>query len=357
MRSGGALLHAQMKQHRVDAFLVTKMENVRYLSGFTGSTAVLLVTARGGVFLTDSRYAEQSEQEVHGFSVQILRRGEGVLERMARLIRRRRYRRVGFEGGDLRVDAFQTLKKSLPSCSWVSIRPGVEALRRVKTLPELDELQVAVRRAEQAFTRVKKMIRPGRGENEVALSLEHAMRKEGAAKAAFDTIVASGARSAMPHGIASSKKIAAGDLVIIDFGSECNGYFSDMTRTLYMGRRLTGKKREIFDVVRAAQQAALEIVRPGISFGKIDQAARDRITQAGYGPFFGHGTGHGIGLEVHESPGVTPKNEMIVEEGMVFTLEPGIYLPGLGGVRIEDMVLATGDGCRLLTGLPRGWEI
>ncbi|NOY52240.1 MAG: aminopeptidase P family protein [Deltaproteobacteria bacterium] len=357
MKSTGTILHSQMKQHRVDAFLVTRMENVRYLSGFTGSTAVLLVTRRGGVVLTDSRYAVQSEKEVDGFSVQILRRGEEMVEGIARLIRTRRYRRVGFESGDLRVDAFHALKKSLRFCSWVPIRPGVEALRMIKTVQELDALQTAVRRAEQAFKRVKKMIRPGSGENEIALALEHAMRKQGAAKVAFDTIVASGVRSAMPHGIASFRKIAAGDLVIVDFGAECNGYFSDMTRTFYVGRRLTGKKREIFDVVRAAQQSAIDIIRPGISFREIDQAARNRIAKAGYGPFFGHGTGHGIGLEVHELPGVTPKNEQIVQEGMVFTIEPGIYLPGLGGVRIEDMVLATGDGCRLLTGLPRGWEI
>lgn len=357
MRVGRAGLHPLMKQHRVDAFLVTKMENVRYLSGFTGSTAVLLVTQRGGVFLTDSRYATQSETEVSGFSVRILRRGETMMERIARLIRTRRYHRVGFESGDLRVGVFQTLRKALGTISLVPMRPGVEALRMVKRSQEIDELEVAIRRAEQAFKRVKKQIRPGRGEDEIALAMEYSMRKNGAARAAFDTIVASGVRSAMPHGIASSKKIAGGDLLIVDFGAESNGYFSDMTRTLYVGRRLSGEKKAIFDVVRAAQEAAIAVVRPGIPFGEIDRAARGLINKAGYAPFFGHGTGHGIGLEVHELPGVTPGNETLVQEGMVFTIEPGVYLPGLGGVRIEDMVLATGDGCRLLTGLPRGWEI
>ncbi len=357
MREGGAELYPLLKQRSVDAFLVTKMENVRYLSGFTGSTAVLLITRRGGIFLTDSRYATQSEKEVAGFSVRILRRGEKMMERIARLIRSRRYHRIGFEGGDLRVEAFQTLKKALSPISLVPMRPGVEALRTVKTERELDELQVAIRRAEQAFKKVKKQIRPGRGEDEIALTMEHAMRKNGASKVAFDTIVASGVRSAMPHGIASSKKIARGDLVIVDFGAECNGYFSDMTRTLYVGRRLSGKKREIFDLVRAAQEAAIALVRPGITFGEIDHAAREPIEKAGYGAFFGHGTGHGIGLEVHELPGVTPNSQVVVEEGMVFTIEPGVYLPGLGGVRIEDMVLATGKGCRVLTGLSRGWEI
>ncbi len=357
MRGGGTGIQPLLKQHRVDAFLITKMENVRYLTGFTGSTAVLLVTRRGGVFLTDSRYATQSEKEVAGFSVQILRRGEGMTERIARLIRTRRYRRIGFESTDLRVEAFQMLKKALRPITLVPIRSGVETLRMVKSSQELDELQVAIERAEEAFQRVKKLIRPGRREDEIALTMEHSMRKKGASKVAFDTIVASGVRSAMPHGIASSKKIAGRDLIIVDFGAECNGYFSDMTRTLYLGRRLTGKKREIFDVVRAAQEAAISVVRPGITFGEIDRAARDLITKAGYGPFFGHGTGHGIGLEVHELPGVTPNNPVRVEEGMVFTIEPGIYLPGLGGVRIEDMVLATGKGCRLLTGLPRDWDV
>jgi Xaa-Pro aminopeptidase len=226
----------------------------------------------------------------------------------------------------------------------------------VKSEEEVAKLLSAVRRAERAFRSVRKRVVAGRSEREIALAMEGVMRRLGASRVAFDLIVASGPRSAMPHGLASEKKIQTGDLVVIDFGAECDGYFSDMTRTLYAGKRLTGTKRRIFEVVRAAQEAAILRVKPGRTFGEIDKAAREVIGKAGFGAYFGHGTGHGIGLEVHERPYVAPKNQVLVEEGMVFTIEPGIYIPGVGGVRIEDMVLATADGCQVLTRLPRDWK-
>jgi Xaa-Pro aminopeptidase len=227
----------------------------------------------------------------------------------------------------------------------------------VKAASEIREITLAVERAEKAFRSVKKAFRVGASERQLALEMEYQMRRNGALQPAFDTIVASGKRGAMPHGIASDKRLKSAELIVVDFGAESNGYFSDMTRTLYLGKRLTGKKREIFDAVRDAQAAAIDAVRPGITFAEIDKTARDVIKKAGFGDYFGHGTGHGIGLEVHEAPYVAPGNRKIVEEGMIFTVEPGIYLPGLCGVRIEDMVSVTGNGCRSLTSLPKSWAI
>jgi Xaa-Pro aminopeptidase len=346
-----------LKKNRVDAFVVTKIENVRYLSGFTGSTAVLLITATRSHLITDSRYATQSEKEVSGFQIQVLKKGETILRRTARLLSRRKIDRLGFEPGDFRFQSYQELKKLLAPIRLVPLKKGVESLRMVKSEQEVEKITHAVQRAEKAFLTIRKQISAGVPEREIAFKMEVHMRRLGAARVAFDTIVASGDRSAMPHGIASDKKIRERELIIIDFGAECDGYFSDMTRTVYSGKRLSGKKRKIYETVREAQKAAISAVKPGKTFGEIDQSARNWITREGFGPYFGHGTGHGIGLEVHEPPYVGPNNDGIICEGMIFTIEPGIYLPGIGGVRLEDMVLVEKEGCRLLTGLSRDWVL
>ncbi len=345
-----------LQENRVDAILVTKRENVRYLSGFTGSFGVLLITSSTGYFISDSRYAEQSERQVSGFRIGILKKGEQLLERIGRLLKKRKFGRVGFEPMDLRVQQYNELKKKVSLVRFVPLKKGIESLRLVKSGKEQQKILEAVRRAEKAFTSVRRKICPGVTEREVALIMEGKMRRVGAAQVAFDTIVASGKRSAMPHGVASNKKLRQGELVIIDFGAECDGYFSDMTRTLYLGKRFVGKKRKIYDVVREAQETAIQMIKPGINFEEIDESARNVIHKAGFGSYFGHGTGHGIGLEVHELPRVAPNNRERTCRGMIFTVEPGVYVPGLGGVRIEDMVLVTERGCKVLTTLSRDWQ-
>ncbi len=346
-----------LREGRVDALLVTRLENVRYLSGFTGSAGALLVTDSKGYLISDSRYATQSREQVVGFSIQILEQGERLSDRVQKILKRNRIQRLGFEPDDLRVSQYLTLKKGISPRRLVPLRKGVEVLRMIKSDRENRALARAIRCAEHAFQSVRRLIRAGSSEREIALHLEHGMRQDGANGAAFDTIVASGARGAMPHGIASKKRLRKGDLVIVDFGAKWDGYSSDMTRTFYLGSRLIGIKRKIFDTVRKAQEAAIRAVRPGISLGEIDATARDVIREAGFGSHFGHGTGHGIGLEVHELPLVAPGNKLTVREGMVFTIEPGIYLPGLGGVRIEDMVRVTRNGCQVLTTLGRDWQV
>jgi Xaa-Pro aminopeptidase len=356
MSSERVHVRSLLQDNRVEAFCVTQRENIRYLAGFTGSAGILLITSRGGTFITDSRYAAQSEREVTGFRIQVLNQGEKLLDRVARLLKKKKVTRLGFEPGDLRYQSYLELKSKVKPVRLIPMKKGVETLRLVKSEDEVEKIQRAVQRAEKAFKSVRRDFRAGVKERDIALAMENTMRQSGAACAAFDTIVASGERSAMPHGIASEKRLKMGEFVVVDFGAECDGYFSDMTRTLYLGKRLTGKKRQIYDTVHHAQEAAIDKVKPGRKFEEIDRIARNVIQKSGFGPFFGHGTGHGIGLEVHERPYVAPKSRGIIREGMVFTIEPGIYVPGVGGVRIEDMVLVTQDGCRSLTRLPKDWR-
>ncbi|OIP64478.1 MAG: hypothetical protein CO150_05910 [Nitrospirae bacterium CG_4_9_14_3_um_filter_53_35] len=349
-------VHELLQKNRVDAFLVSKRENVRYLSGFTGSAGVILIASSHDYFITDSRYAVQSEQEIAGFHIQVLKKNEKVPERILRLLKKTRIGRLGFEPEDLRFQSFQELRKKISPIRLIPVTAGLESIRMIKSEAEVRKILKAVRRAEEAFKTVRKKIRAGISEREIALSMEGLIRRAGAARAAFDLIVSSGERSAMPHGTASEKRLMQGDLVVVDFGAECGGYFSDMTRTLFIGKRFAGKKRKIFETVLDAQNEAIRAIKPGKYLAEIDATARKMIQKAGFGKYFGHGTGHGIGLEVHELPHVAPKNRMRIREGMVFTVEPGIYIPGLGGVRIEDMVQVTVDGCRVLTTLSKGWK-
>jgi len=231
----------------------------------------------------------------------------------------------------------------------------VSELRQRKDKQELTSLRKAIKRAEESLRELKKYIRPGARERDLGLMLEMLMREKGARRAAFDTIVASGPNGAMPHASVSDRRIRKGDLVTIDFGAEADGYFCDITRTYCVGKP-TARQREIHGLVLEAQTKAIESVRAGMSCKAVDAVARDTIKGAGHGEHFGHGTGHGIGLMVHEGPSVSPLSKDTVEQDMVFTIEPGVYIPGWGGVRIEDMVLVTERGAKLLTALPRELE-
>ncbi len=338
----------RLVQVGLEAFLITHLVNVRYLSGFTGSFAALLISSQEALFITDPRYEEQSSQEVSPiFSRVIL----GPGQKLAQIVDKYGWRSLAVED-TLTLAQYDRLKEALDGVRLVTWSGVVEGLRRRKSTEEVDKIKRAVELAQEAYRTVKGEIQPGRAERDVALDMEFAMRRMGAQGGAFDFVVASGYRSALPHGSASFKEIREGDLVVLDFGARWEGYHSDMTRTLKMGK-WGGWEREIYSLVLEAQKAALAAVKVGMEARDLDTLARGIIEKGGYGEFFGHGLGHGVGLEVHEAPSLSLSSQDILEEGMVFTLEPGIYLSGKGGVRIEDMVYLGPQGAEVLTDLEK----
>lgn len=340
-----------MKTEGVDALLVTKRENVRYLTGFTGSAGSVLVASGRPWLITDFRYKLQARQETSGLEILIQKRDFPSALRDA--ADRAGVVKLWFDESSLTIEGLKKLRKK--SLTLKGHRDFVGELRQRKDAQELASIRKAIRRAVESFEELKKYIRPGARERGLAFMLEFLMREKGARRAAFDTIVASGQNGAMPHASVTDRRIKKGDLVTFDFGAEADGYFCDITRTLCVGRP-SAKQREIHALVLAAQAAAIKSVRPGVSCKTVDDAARDIIKQAGHGGHFGHGTGHGIGLMVHEGPSLSPLTRDRVERDMVFTVEPGVYIPDWGGVRIEDMVLVTENGAKVLTTLPRELE-
>jgi Xaa-Pro aminopeptidase len=339
-----------MRAARCDALLITGIENIRYLTGFTGSSGVLLITDNGGIFFTDSRYIEQAGKEVKG-KVKIREYKKQVPDLSAAIIGAR-LKKVGFEDSDLTFQGYQALKMALKGVKLVPLKDRLTLLRGVKTRSELRLISGAVDIAYKAFEKLLPSIKPGKREEDLAVELESLMRKGGAEGLSFDVIVASGRRSALPHGRASDKLLKIGDPVVIDFGARYKGYHSDETVTLFVGKASEQLAR-IYQTVKEAHDRAIDAVRPGIRFSEIDKVARGFIDKAGYGKHFGHGTGHGVGLDVHEWPSISPNSKGVAKEGMVFTIEPGIYIPKVGGVRIEDMIVVTRDGCRVLTKIPK----
>ncbi len=337
-----------LRRSRLEALLVTHLPNVRYLCGFTGSAGALVVGRDWRVFFTDGRYTEQARAEVQGARVVIA--SKGPLPAAARLLHQRKVTRLGIEAEHMSVQGLASLKGSLGR--GIRVRPVssvVERIRMIKEPGELDCLRAAVLLGAKLFDEVAlPAIRPGATEAEVAAQIEYVARRAGAQGMAFETIVASGPRSARPHGVASSSAIPAKGFVILDFGVILAGYCSDRTRTVHVGRP-TAQVRQMYQAVLEAQQAATTAVRPGISAGHVDEAARRVLRRAGWGRYFTHSTGHGIGLEIHEAPRLGRGQSEILQPGMVITIEPGIYVPGSGGVRIEDMVVVTQRGCEVLT--------
>jgi Xaa-Pro aminopeptidase len=338
--------------HQLDALLFCSRENLRYLCGFTGSDGVLLLTAATSVFLTDSRYTTQARVQVATDRIEEYRvQAEGVVA----ALRAAGSRRIGFESSLAygKVNDLRTRGES--TWEWLALDEELEGLRLAKAAEEIAAIEAAAQLNALAFAEVEPLIRPGATERELALALEFALKRLGAEEKAFDFIVASGPRGALPHGVASDRRLAAGELVTIDFGCRVDGYHADETVTVAVGT-VSGQLRQVFDTVLRAHDLALTAVAPGLPLVDLDRIAREEIAAAGYGEFFGHGLGHGVGLEVHEAPTVSPRSRSAIQPGMVFTIEPGIYLPDLGGVRIEDMVLATADGGRVLTRIPKQYR-
>ena len=334
-----------LQQQALSAVLVSKRINVRYFSGFAGSAGVLVVSPTTRKLFVDFRYVEQARQTAPEFET--VKCKANPLDAAVEYLREQDFAQIGFEAEDLTVADFRRITSMVAENHWI---PAIlDSLRAVKSVDELAKIETAARILDQAFAKILPQIRPGIAEHSLAALLEYEMRQLGSERTGFATIVASGPRSALPHGVAADRLLATGDLVVFDFGAVYDGYHSDMTRTVCLGPA-SDRQRQVYHTVLSAQLAGLAAVRPGALCRDVDRTARDIIETAGYGEYFGHGLGHSVGLAIHESPRLSPlAGEARLEAGMVVTVEPGIYLPDWGGVRIEDLVVVTADGCRILS--------
>lgn len=338
-----------LTENEIDALLITNPFNRRYMTGFTGTAGLVLISSDDAVFITDFRYVEQAEREIDGF--RIVQHTKTIIEEVAEHVKSMGLKVIGFEKDDMTFGQYEMYQEKLE----VQLKPVsniVEKLRLVKTEDELSVLKQAAKIADDAFAHICTFIKPGVTELEVSNELEMYIRSQGATSSSFSTIVASGLRGALPHGVATDKVIETGELVTLDFGALYNGYISDITRTVAVGQP-SEKLKEIYEVTLAAQELALKEIKPGMTGIEADAIARDYITSKGYGDAFGHSTGHGIGLEVHEGPALSFRSQTILEPNMVVTVEPGIYLAGIGGVRIEDDIVITNNGNDRLTHSPK----
>lgn len=338
-------LRASLEEHGVDALLITNGHSRRYMTGFTGTAGVAIISKNDAVFITDFRYTEQAAKEIKEF--RIVKHTKTLIEEVANQVTEMGINSLGFEKDDLTYSSFELYKQAIHA-DLVPLSGLVEKIRLIKTDEEISIIKSACRIADEAYEHIVTYIKPGMTELEVSNELEFFMRKRGATSSSFDTIVASGVRSALPHGVATDKVIEVGDFVTLDFGAVYNGYISDTTRTVAVGEP-SEQLKEIYQVVLDAQLLALEKIKPGMTGKEADAIARDYIASKGYGEAFGHSLGHGIGLEVHEGPGLSFRSDVVLEPGMVITIEPGIYLPNIGGVRIEDDALVTENGLEKLT--------
>lgn len=339
----------------IEAVLLTSPANMRYVAGFTGEGYVYLSRQKKMV-VTDSRYTIAAREQCPDYDVQEWGR-EGYYAPLLFCLQQEAVDRLGIEDEVLTLSTYQKLrqqmkKADLLSLSLVELGQQVSDLRQVKTSAEMEKLRQAEAIGDRAFQKVLDRLEVGMTEKQVAAWLEFYMKEEGAEGFSFDTIAASGLHSAMPHAVPTDKRLENGDFLTMDFGCLYQGYCSDMTRTVVMGRA-NAKQREVYETVLRAQETALQGIRPGMTGREIDSLAREVITKAGYGKCFGHSLGHSVGLEIHERPNFSPKEETVIRPGMVITVEPGIYIEGFGGVRIEDVVILTENGCENITHSPK----
>lgn len=341
-------LRRAMVRAGADALLVTDFQNVTYLTGFTGDDSYLMLRADGETLLSDGRYTTQLSEECPGLEVEIRAPNVQMLDAVARLARRARTARLAIEAESMTVAFRDQLAGKLPKIQLVNTAGLVAQLRLCKDRDEVRRIRRAIECAEKAFAAVCAAIEPEKTEKEVADELDHSMRRLGAHGASFPPIVAVGPRSALPHAPATGQRIGEGGFFLVDWGARDDLYVSDLTRMVIRGK-LSAKLRRVYEVVLAAQAGAIEAIRPGIAAKDVDAVARNIIADAGFGRRFGHGLGHGIGLDVHEGPRLASTSDTVLRPGMVVTVEPGVYLPGWGGVRIEDDVLVTRNGCEVLS--------
>jgi len=343
---------AAIEQRRLDALLVSYLPNIRYLCGFTGSAGVLLVTSGDKVLLTDGRYTEQATQEVKGAKVKIVKKS-GLAAAAEWFQKHLRLTQIGIEAAHMTVAERDSLVKAIGKrTKIIATPPIIEPLRMIKNAHEIAAIRAACRLVVDLFRTLTSKLRPEITESQLAGELEFAARQAGAEQMAFPTIIASGQRSALPHGRASSVPIPAEGFVVCDFGVILAGYCSDMTRTVHVGRP-QNEARSAYKAVQEAQQAAVEAIKPGAAAGEVDHAARKLLYNHGLGKFFTHSTGHGLGLEIHEAPKIAAAQKEVLRPGMIITVEPGVYLPGKWGIRIEDTVVVTETGSEILTPCPK----
>lgn len=337
-------LHA----YNVDAMLIESPINRQYVTGFTGTFGSVLITKDEAIFITDFRYIEQAQEQAKGFRVIENRDTATEIYEQAK---KRNVQTIAFEEDLTSYKKYMTLSQ-YEQIKFVPVSGLIEDMRKIKTVNELENIKFSAKIADIAFDKILKDLKPGVSEKYICNKLEMYMREAGANSSAFDMIIASGYRSALPHGVASDKLIEKGDMVTLDFGALYKGYRSDMTRTVAVGKP-EAKLEEIYHIVNDALSIGINCIKDGASCSYVDTEIRDYITKKGFGKEFGHGAGHSFGLEIHESPYFSKSSEEQLQSGMVMTIEPGIYIPNLGGVRIEDDVLVTDSGCEILTQSPK----
>ena len=344
---------AQLEGHGLDAMLLTGEANRFYASGFHsyGTDGVALVTAKKAYYFTDSRYTEAALRYVQGAEVREIGHGRGYGALLEEAVTEQHIRRMGFEDAYMTVQDHERYRKAL-SCDLVPATDLLWQLRMVKDEEELEAMVAAQRIAERALEDILEEIRPGVTEKEIAARLQYLMLHYGASDMSFDPIVVSGPNGSLPHGVPSEKTIQQGEFVTMDFGCVYRGYCSDMTRTVAVGFA-TEEMQTVYNTVLAAQKAGIAAARAGLTGREVDGAARAVIDAAGYGDYFGHSFGHGVGVEIHEAPNASPVNDKPLPAGAVISAEPGIYLPGKLGVRIEDVIILTPEGCRNITKAPK----
>lgn len=341
----------------IEAILVTNILNVRYMTGFTGTTALALVLKDKRYLITDFRYKSQATKEIERYGFELICENIDSVAKVGEILKENGVKRLGIEKKNITLESFERFKVVFENIEFVGADEFFLEEREVKTEEEIAIIRKSIQIAEEALKKVIPTIKIGMREIEIANELEYEMRKLGASKSSFDIIVASNERSALPHGVASEKRVEEGFLTI-DYGCFYKGYASDITRTFYVGEGITEKHREIYNIVKEANELAIKSVKAGIETQELDKIARDYIESKGYGEYFGHGLGHGFGLEIHEEPYVSFKaKNKVLKPGMIITIEPGIYLEGFGGVRIEDDILVTETGYEVLTTLEKELKI
>jgi len=349
LRERRARLVAQFDTHKIEAALISGLPNIRYLAGFTGSNAQLLITRDSATLFTDPRYTVQAGEE-SDCRVRIVKRS--LLPGVIGAIGRRQIRRLGIEPGRMSVETLALLEKDTKKLTFTALPPLVEQLRMLKSPEEIEAIRASVRTNSKAYAKALTRIKPTSSENDIAAEIEYWQRRYGASGVAFASIVAAGARSALPHAQPTSEPVGTGRLLLIDIGALQLGYCSDMTRVVHLGTPGT-KAKKLYRAVLESQLAAIDAVKPGITAGQVDRVARKVLERHGLLKQFVHSTGHGLGLEIHEMPRLGRNDKTRLQAGMAITIEPGAYVEGFGGVRIEDTVLVTDHGCEILTPTPK----
>jgi Xaa-Pro aminopeptidase len=348
-------LTQSLADEALDALLITNPVNVTYLTGFSGDSSHLVLMKDRALLVSDFRYTEQIAEECPGLPTHIRPTSQTIQQASAQMIGKLGVRSVGFESGHLTVADFETLSDSQKTASWKGVRDRVEKLRAIKDASEVEQIREAIGFAEKAFAMLRGRLQPEDTEKELCNALENYVRTAGGTCTSFPSIVAVGERAALPHAPPTDRTVGEASLLLVDWGASGRFYKSDLTRVL-TSHTISTKLEAVYAVVLKAQDAARRALHPGVKAHDVDAEARAVIAQAGFGDFFGHGLGHGIGLQIHEAPWMKPNSDTVFQAGMVVTVEPGIYLSGWGGVRIEDDVLITPDGCEVLTHVPKDLE-